>query len=477
MNHNISFVSPRKENYLIMNTSNSELNLDALMEELEQENFNLDRELELVQLKINSVDEEIQYEEELMMEENQKILEEKEELKRQIMVESNRMFQLEESSSNLDESSCHNLSTSYLDASTLNLSTMMEASICEPEEITTLSNELKENEMKLRETKSKLEDKKIQLQEIRNENLLSENEHKKYRHEHKILRDEFKEREEELIMINSEMSLLPKLNQTVSTPEDSIYTELVRKMEVTKAELNEKKQKMSHYVSVLQQIESECKHFEGEILVLDVYDRDDEIRRLQSQANVLEAYKNFHKELDKNIQTLQTSASDLPAMLCSNSNSGLLLRSVNQYIDYVSVRLKKLTHDLTYHRLELASVEDKECQLMSNVKLLRGETLKMRSEMERLGREIENVKSGVKISAPELMEVKSTQPATVKPKSVRFETPTKEMGEESENKENEESKNNQEEEKKPMEKVGKQPLIVIHKRRQNRKPVNIIKHY
>lgn len=32
MNHNISFVSPRKENYLIMNTSNSELNLDALME-------------------------------------------------------------------------------------------------------------------------------------------------------------------------------------------------------------------------------------------------------------------------------------------------------------------------------------------------------------------------------------------------------------------------------------------------------------
>lgn len=77
-------------------------------------------------------------------------------------------------------------------------------------------------------------------------------------------------------------------------------------------------------------------------------------------------------------------------MLCSNSNSGLLLRSVNQYIDYVSVRLKKLTHDLTYHRLELASVEDKECQLMSNVKLLRGETLKMRSEMERLGREIES---------------------------------------------------------------------------------------
>lgn len=73
--------------------------------------------------------------------------------------------------------------------------------------------------------------------------------------------------------------------------------------------------------------------------------------------------------------------------------------------------------------------------------------------------------------------MKSTQPATVKPKSVRFETPTKEMGEESENKENEESKNNQEEEKKPMEKVGKQPLIVIHKRRQNRKPVNIIKHY
>ncbi|XP_008474084.1 spindle pole body component 110-like [Diaphorina citri] len=165
---------------------------------------------------------------------------------------------------NLDTSSFQNLSTSScLDASSsLNISNVMEASIHEPIEISILTDELKEEEMRLKETKCKLAEDEFQLQEIQNQNLLAQNELKNFRHEYQTLKEDFKEEEEDLIMINAEMSLLPKLKQADKSKQNSIYDELVRDMETIKIELSDKKKTLSHYVNVLHQIEAECKHIE-----------------------------------------------------------------------------------------------------------------------------------------------------------------------------------------------------------------------
>ncbi|XP_008485028.1 uncharacterized protein LOC103521698 [Diaphorina citri] len=221
---------------------------------------------------------------------------------------------------------------------------------------------------------------------------------------------------------------------------------------------------------------------QGEILVLDVYDREDETRRLQSQANLLEAYKHFHKELEKNIQTLQTSVSDLPALIHSNPNNpDLVLKTVSQYHDFVSVKLKKLNHELTYHKMDLLSVTDKESQVASNVKVLKHKVHNATREVDALAEQIQDIKSGVKKPSPDKQDnvpaPEPIKPTEVKFKSVRFQTNTPvKFRLDEEDKENDTSYVN--EDKKPMEKLPQpEQKIVIHKRRQNKKPVNIIKHY
>ncbi|KAI5692245.1 hypothetical protein M8J76_014774, partial [Diaphorina citri] len=91
------------------------------------------------------------------------------------------------------------------------------------------------------------------------------------------------------------------------------------------------------------------------------------------------------------------------------------------------------------------------------------------------------IKSGVKKPSPDKQDTvpapEPIKPTEVKVKSVRFQTNTPvKIRLDEEDKENDTSYVN--EDKKPMEKLPQpEQKIVIHKRRQNKKPVNIIKHY
>ncbi|XP_026688052.1 uncharacterized protein LOC108253986 [Diaphorina citri] len=68
-----------------------EVNLDDMIEELEQQQYGLNREVELLELRLNSAEEEMQLDIELALEETEALEEEKEPLKKAIMVESNRV--------------------------------------------------------------------------------------------------------------------------------------------------------------------------------------------------------------------------------------------------------------------------------------------------------------------------------------------------------------------------------------------------
>uniref|UniRef100_A0A8D9ERG3 Uncharacterized protein n=1 Tax=Cacopsylla melanoneura TaxID=428564 RepID=A0A8D9ERG3_9HEMI len=459
----------------------ADINLETLIEDLEQQKYALQRELELATLRIDTLDEEMQLEVELAQEEDDQDEEDIQRMNKELMLLNNKEFT--DAKLNLDTSLFNqSVSTSYLNASSVNISSVMEASIHEPDEITDLTNELKETEMKLRDAKCSLEENQHLLQEIKNQNLITENNLKNSRQECQSLKEDLNELEEDIILINSEMSLLPRLKQSDakhSAKENSIYDELVRRLEVTKTDLDEKKRRLSNYVRVMHQIETECKQIEGEILVLDVYDREDETRKLQSQANLLEAYKHMHKELEKNIQILQTSMTDLPALIHSNSghNPDLMLKTVSQYHDFINVKLKKLNHELTYHKMELVSVTDKETQLSTNVGLLKLEADKLSSECNSLGNQIEDIKRGRRKAPSQAEKNQSRGPAKdqkdgakeVKPKTVRFQTssPSKSMIEttekEEEDKENDTSVVNQSEDNK-LKPVEPQK-IVIHKRK------------
>ncbi|KAL1452711.1 hypothetical protein WDU94_006915 [Cyamophila willieti] len=473
--------------------SEADINLETLIEEFEEQKYALQRKQELATLRIATLDEEMQLEVELAQGEDEEDEDYCQQLIKEIMLLNNKEFI--DSKFHVDTSlNNHSLSTSYMDASSVNISTIMEASIHEPVEISELTNELKESEMKLRDVKCSLEENQHMLQEIRNQNLITENDLKNSRQECQSLKEEMNELEEEIILTNSEMSVLPRLEHSdankCAKESNSIYDELVRGLAVTKTDLVEKKQRLANYVNVMHQIETECKQIEGEILVLDVYDREDETRKLQSQANLLEAYKHMHKELEKNIQTLQTSMTDLPALIHSNTghNPDLILKTVSQYHDFINVKLKKLKHELTYHKMELVSVTDKETQLSSNVGMLKLEADKLCREFDSLGKQIEDIKRGVnKASQAEkssLGDPNNQNSKEVKPKSVRFQTgsPSETVieltNEQDGDKENDTSIVNQNKEESGLKKLVSEPQkIVIHKRRQNKKPVTIIKHY